>query len=410
LKQPSQKQYRNFCRKLIREKKIKQSWLAEQMGVSESSLSAFLNSEKEARQGPFDEYMTWFREALQRLEEPLEYSKKTFDHEALHSDTYGLASAHYCMQLGQTLTLWYPAVGNGVTPLRLDDVTLNFVAEPSIEFPTRFERLVGKVLAEKRQGKHSFEDGDVITIRDGNYWPPKGKDERLGVELQLGPTKYSALYTLRRDREGRKYLKELIDQWTPDCPFDVMTGQGLGVNVAVLSSDNQMVFGRRGAGLGVRPGQLDVGAVEGFTPRFDLNLGGSARQNIDLSKVIYRALAEEYGLSESKIKNIQILGFGFDLQYSQWNFIASADIDLPAAGIRSRQRSVAAHSHEYRETYHVPFAPKDVFDWLSEEREAVWSCGLATCFYTLVNAFGPEPVFEAADQVTIKPPQGFLWD
>jgi len=156
-----------------------------------------------------------------------------------------------------------------------------------------------------------------------------------------------------------------------------------------------MMFGRRFRNAGARPHELDVGAVEG-PALMDFDAGGHA----DVPDVMLRGVSEEYGVSPNQVTDIKVLGFGYDLQWAQWNFLGLARVDLPARKIRARHRRVAAHGAEYKETIGVPATPHDVFKVLSNELKGTWSCGLATAYYALTHLHGVEEVEKAADQFT----------
>ena len=61
---------------------------------------------------------------------------------------------------------------------------------------------------------------------------------------------------------------------------------------------------------------------------------------------------------------------------------------------------MAVHGAEYRETIAVSAMPNDVFTLLASETRGVWSCGLATAYYTLVHLHGSDKVDDAAEPHT----------
>jgi len=308
---------------------------------------------------------------------------------------HGLESAYHCIEIGENLTLWYRYAGNGMSPISPADISLQFDRSlgETLYLPPKVEQLVRRVLHERDQGKHTFENNPLLTIFGGKAFPPIGIDERDGVELKLGATDYAICYALRRTEEGRRYFRALVNDWTPEEPFDPIIAQGLGVNVAIVSNDEQMIFGRRFENAGARPQELDVGAVEGFALK-DFDAAGHA----EVPDVMVRGVSEEYGISPEQVTDVKVLGFGYDLQWAQWNFLGLARVDVPARKIRRRHRGLAIHGLEYIDTIAVPAMPDEVFAGLSREPKGVWSCGLATAYYTLVHLHGPDAVEKAADR------------
>jgi transcriptional regulator with XRE-family HTH domain len=315
--------------------------------------------------------------------------------QAKYGAVHGLESSYHCIEIGENLTLWYRYAGNGISPISPADISLQFDRSlgETLHLSPRVEQLVRRVLHERDQGRHTFENNPLLTIFGGKAFPPIGIDERDGVELKLGATDYAICYALRRTEEGQRYFRALVNDWTPEDPFDPIIAQGLGVNVAIVSNDEQMIFGRRFENAGARPQELDVGAVEGFALK-DFDAAGQA----EVPDVMVRGVSEEYGISTEQITDIKVLGFGYDLQWAQWNFLGLAWVDVPAQKIRRRHKGLAAHGLEYIDTIAVPATPKEVFEGLSREPKGVWSCGLATAYYALVHLHGADAVEKAADR------------
>jgi len=371
----------------MREAGCTQETMLEKVSMSGGTLSGFLNGVHKKEDT--------VRQHGEEVCAALGCHYKDIVREAKYRGVHGFESAHHAIEIGDNLTLWYRFAGDGVTPIAAGDIHLQFddaLGETLYLSPT-VERLVRQVLHERDQGKHTFENNPLLTIFAGKGFPPKGSDERPSIELKLGATDYAICYALRRTEEGQAYFRELVNDWTPEKPFDPIIAQGLGVNVAVISNDEHMIFGRRFEKAGARPHELDVGAVEGFA-LMDFDTAGQA----EVPDVMVRGVCEEYGISPGQVTEIKVLGFGYDLQWAQWNFLGLAFVDLPARKIRARHKGLAAHGAEYKETTAVPATPEQVFQVLSSESRGGWSCGLATAYYALIHLHGPDAVEQAADR------------
>lgn len=374
-------------KKQIRDEGWTQEKLSHEIGMNLTTLNELLN-------GVSKQEDTVIKNA-KRVCEVLEITFDELLKKVKYGDVHGLESSYHCIEIGENLTLWYRFAGNGMAPISPADISLQLDRSlgETLHLSPRVEQLVRQVLHERDQGKHTFENNPLLTIFSGKAFPPIGIDERDGVELKLGATDYAICYALRRTEEGRKYFRALVNDWTPEKPFDPIIAQGLGVNVAIVSNDEQMIFGRRFENAGARPQELDVGAVEGFALK-DFDAAGRA----EVPDVMVRGVSEEYGISTEQLTDIKVLGFGYDLQWAQWNFLGLARVDVPAQKIRRRHKGLAVHGLEYIDTIAVPATPNEVFEGLSHEPKGVWSCGLATAYYALVHLHGADAVEKAADQ------------
>ncbi|MGD9803876.1 MAG: helix-turn-helix domain-containing protein [Hyphomicrobiaceae bacterium] len=327
-------------------------------------------------------------------------------------DQHGLESAKYCMFIGDSLTLWYSRVGNGIAPIKDQNIDLIYDGRSEVRFPSHLERLVHKVRDEHGKGMHDFDNNSLLTVLSGETSAWKGKDEEFYCKLILGKSDYAALYALRRTEDGKRLLKDYIDKWSPDILFEAATGQGVGVNVVVVTADDCMMLGRRSREVAVRTGQLDVSCVEGFNIKQDVGADAEeSRRRFEPTPIALRAIHEEYGITDDKVRSVSFLNLGFDLQYAQWNLIALAKTSLSSTQVRNRQRSVASQGIEYSDVYAVGCTnPKDVFTFLADDERPVWSCGLAAAFYAQVALHGVSAVEDALQDIKFRDPERFLWD
>jgi len=375
--------------------KVLRTWLAE-TGLSREAAGKAINASAGNIQALVDgeKQLGTTRDQIKRLCAAIAgWDFDVFERLVLYGRQHGLACARYGIVIGKTLTLWYRFAGDGVTPIAPADISVMYHPDhgAGYEPPLFAQQLMAEVLRARDRTGSFFENNTVLTIFEGGSFPPRGEDERPRIDLRLGATPYALNYALRKTDAGRRKMQELMNTWTPDVQLDPLTTLALGVNVATVSADGQMLFGRRYGELGARGGQLDVGAVEGL--RLD---DADADGSVDVPAVMRRGVKEEFGLDYEDIQDVKVLGFGCDLQWAQWNFIGVAEADLPAAQIQARHKTNAPHGQEYKETHRVPATPADVFGFLAREQCGVWSCGLAAAYYALVNRHGVRATNEGA--------------
>lgn len=388
----------------VKKRGLTQGALADELELQPSQLSHFFNhkmSDPKAINRIIDKLIAYFH-----LEKKATYAK------AMHIELHGLESAEHCMYLGDNLSLWYSRIGDGITPIAEKNIDLIFAPDEKVVWPDRMDRIVASVRQDHSGGRLKFTNNPLLTIMSGETSAWKGVGEDFYVKLVFAQTDYAALVALRGTEDGRKLLREYIEGWSPDILFESATGQGVGINVVVVSSDQQLIFGRRSAAVGIRKNQLDVSSVEGLSVEHDIkSQAAGSRHRFDLTPVGFRAIREELGVTENKVGAFSILNFGFDLQYAQWNFIALAQVKLTAREIRNRHRSVASQGVEYRELEWIGCdSSRRVFEFISGKKEPFWSCGLVSVYYSLIHMHGIDAVEDALNGIKFHPPERFIWE
>jgi len=399
--QPTPEQYGRVIRDIIEERGLKHALVADEANMSAGTLSSIVNGKLGNEKA--------IARHINKLCIVLNVDFADLQKRALYEGCYGLASARFGMSLGETLSLWSGVLGDGKTALKNKDVQMSFDRDAEIILPPSIELLVARTLQEQAAGKHTFKNNSVLTIFDASWFPFEGEDERPGINLSLGKTSYALLYALRHTEKGQQFLSETLDDWEPKQEIDPVLGQGLGVSVAILSNDGHFIFGRRFSKIGARAEEIDTGAVEGLGLMDVVDNNNTGIGNIDIQAVMERAANEEFGITNSKIKSLKILGFGFDIGWSQWNFIGLCETDLTGKEIQARHRSVASQRAEYKETHAVKSDPDILFNWLADEPRAIWSCGLGTIFYAMVHLHGIDKVEDALRGLSFKISHNLVW-
>ena len=226
------------------------------------------------------------------------------------------------------------------------------------------------------------------------------KDENLELVLTLRPTDH---YTFRatvlsldtplRDLSGEYTLREkyLKDHY-PSKPVEFLA-TGLGINVAVISKDEKVLFAMRDESVRCRAGELDGSIAEGVDPMQDHAINSPGP---DFYRTAARGVEEELGVEISQ-SDIKFLGFGVDMDYYQWNLIGVVYVDKSADEIlRDRTRGTKG-KWENRKVFSVHSDPRTVFEFLKDKK--IWSTGLVTIYWALVHKHGKNKVKDSADLV-----------
>jgi hypothetical protein len=182
-----------------------------------------------------------------------------------------------------------------------------------------------------------------------------------------------------------KYLADF--DWTHPVPE---MSSSFGVNVAVVTNDNQLVVCQRSQVVGSRPGAFAVSANEGLTG-FD----AAGRSAPSLHECARRAVMEELGITPTSRENYHLLAIGLDTQLHQWGCYGFVQLeqcsydqlqDIATRGVPDKwenQRMLA-----------VPFAPERVLPFiLDPTRRNKWAPGAPLAFHlALVHVFGRKRV------------------
>ncbi|OYU47327.1 MAG: hypothetical protein CFE31_17585 [Rhizobiales bacterium PAR1] len=383
----------------IQRQNVNQLDLANSIGKAVSSLNSFLTG-KIKKESIFDEYV---KDTQAFLFPDLRSADEFYDL-IIKKIIGGIPGVRHCLSFGETQTLWYPAFSTwerdkegraNEYQFELDLDVLHL--DPELKEAAELTR------SKIESGEYKIQNGELLHIKQAIWWPPTEPEERIELKAKLVPHEYALFYTLTTAEHGRALRKKRLQQWQKGQIIPELS-PGLGINIGIQSSDGAFILGRRSGSHGPRRGQIDVGAVEGFDLDRDILDRGLPRrtgERFDIEKIAYRALSEEFGISEKAISSIKYLGFGYDLQYCQWNVIALASVELPAEKI-VRKNKYAPHGQEFLELYPIYGGAAEVFRALSRELEQVWSCGLAVAYFSLLNMYGEDAVELAVEGLDLR--------
>lgn len=373
--------------------------LADELGIQQSTLSKFLNGRFRNKRS-FQLVLEKVIELVGlKLDDDLRRRVKYVRH-------HGYAAGTDCVHFGATQTLFFASVGlsGAGEGLSLDHVSVEYLPRTLLNPDAELDAMVDRTRKEWSAGlqQRPRQLDDLLTLLSSDvadaFVLPDLK-EAAGLALQFGVSNYDIFYTLRVPAYGRDLLRKRLREWTPDKPMSPHLSQGVGVNICIMTGDNNVVIGHRKKDKpGPRPGQLEVGACEGL--RIDDLNGGSIISgglgNLDVRRVFQRALLEEFGLSPADISTIDLTGFGYDLEYGQWNLIGRAVTALTLDEIRSTRHSTRARDKYEVRIMDTPRGTRELFEWIYNRQEPLWSCGLVCLYFALVLRDGHDAVCTAA--------------
>ncbi|WNI23644.1 hypothetical protein [Streptomyces sp. ITFR-16] len=225
-------------------------------------------------------------------------------------------------------------------------------------------------------------------------------DERPEVRLRLRPTDYytflAAQQLDRRLDDGTTPRSRYLD---PDGPLGApaFLQCSFGVNVAVVTADDQLVVTRRSDRVRMAPGAWNSSVNEGLAGPMD-SAGGSAP---DLYDVARRGMREELSVEPGEY-TLELLAFVLDVGRQQWGAHFCARLtELTRDELRARMSRGVADRWEAQTIDYVPFRPADVIRYLlSPGRVERWAPVAPSLFHlALVRVHGRAPVERAVARI-----------
>ena len=382
-----------------------QTDLVEATKMSPGQVSKFVNYKEVAQFEPTLD-KAW------RLAKAMKCTKAEFEALVRDLTSYGLKHGHRCLRVGSTPTLWWHMTGLVDGSPAIDCHNIEVRWDPSIAFEPNeaLEELARG--ARKNPGKHkAYLDNPRLAVAAADWGGSRGRDRRPWITLRTYPVPYVYPFALRQPGRGRQYIRERMQQWRPDGPLQPDTSLSIGVHVALSTRDGRFILAQRSELVGLRKGELEVGAVEGLSFQedvIDAGLQETSAGRIDLERVVNRALKDEYGIDKERVKEVVFLGAGFDLQYAQWNVLALANLACSGDDVIEAQKT-APDSFEHSNVWAVPETPRDVFEAMHRKDEAIWSSGIVLAYLSLVQNFTRDEVDAAARGMDLMHVRKHLW-
>jgi hypothetical protein len=336
------------------------------------------------------------RNRLRRMEKKRMRSRGKSEADKLASGVQGRDAT---FSFGPLRTTILVVDGNGETPYRPRNIQVR-VENKAVSLPPEL-RAIRKQIERREDRKR--EAGSQYLWNGLNFAVDSFSVTRTGLteesEVSLG-LKLSDYYTFLAAKESLdkyvpKYGKTVREQylepfyWSRPVSF---LSSSFGVNISVVTADDQLVVCRRSEVVGSRPLEYTVSANEGLSRGID-DQGGVHVP--DLYACGYRALDEELGVEKWDVDKLEILAFVVDLQLHQWGCLGWARLsDMTYSELRERHVRAAKDRFENIELDSVPFTPRAVADYVLEpNRRAYWYGGAPVSFYlALVLNFGRRSV------------------
>ncbi|MEU3250268.1 translation initiation factor 2 [Streptomyces sp. NPDC006997] len=307
--------------------------------------------------------------------------------------------------------------GDGTRPIREEDVRVRYRRQ-RVEFPE-----------EIGSWRHAIEEEELRNEALG--LPHRWNNERFAVEritvsrnhlaeepvvtLTLQDADYYDFLTtslnLERKQKNGLTLREQYLEGEDPALAPTWMNCSFGINVALETGrDGKMLFSRRSAQVaGPNSSRWNSSANEGMARQHDLPADGSP---ISLHAVARRALFEELAVHATDRLDLELLGFGLDLNNHQWaGFFRAVLPDLDEKTLRLRWTRGVTDKWEHDRFEFVDADPDSVLGFVADEPPERWTpCAPALFYLALVRGAvrraGDDPAarfeVETAEQRVIK--------
>lgn len=185
---------------------------------------------------------------------------------------------------------------------------------------------------------------------------------------------------------------------TPDKIEHDYLFHSLGINLAVVTSDDKLVVTRRSDDLTMLPGVLNSSVDEAISRQLDL----AEDRSLDLYYTAYRGLQEELGIKRDDVEELLLTSVGYSMKWCQHGVLGhsvlkinSSEVSrrLPLAKdgafeIAKKTRSDAVpNEQEGLCVFFLENSPKGLAEFLAGRTERITSWALCT-FITALISFG----------------------
>ncbi|BCJ67455.1 hypothetical protein [Polymorphospora rubra] len=305
-------------------------------------------------------------------------------------------------RLGPLKTSLIVLEGDGQHAIKKQNVHIS-VERRDVELPPEIAGWRAEIEAEQNANRDA---GRLFRWNGPNYAISNFVISRLGIEEEpviyinlQNSDYYTFLATQQLDRtmaDGStprtKYIHS-SDVWNLP-PFMCSS---FGLNVAVVTADEQLIFSRRSSIVGSSPGLWNSSANEALSRTLD----AMGRSSPNLHEVARRGVAEELSI-EPHEHRIELLAFHIDAATCQWgaSFVAFLS-HLTAEELVERISRGAPDKWEHEELDFTPFAPESVISYLlRDDRINQWAASAPGLFYmSLIRRFGKIRVERALTKV-----------
>jgi transcriptional regulator with XRE-family HTH domain len=302
-----------------------------------------------------------------------------------------------CFSFGKLETTWKTLDGDGkglYLPQHIHSHYLPFAKELPKELQDRRDKIQREQERKREQGLPFFWNGEIYLL-DRFVIGREPVNENMTLDLWFRPSDfYTFLATnmsLKEPELREKYLANV--DWREAVPY---FSHSFGVSLAVITSDEYVIFTQRGKNVVSLPGSYETGVVEGLSRPIDRSANGEAP---DVYRCACRGLAEELGLDESidfSVSDITFLSFGVDTRYSLHGLTGMIKVKTSIEKLMLRWKNGVKDKFENQKLFPIPFTPKDVVAFAYSHQP--FAPG-PTLYYALIHEFGLTMVEDAFDQL-----------
>jgi 8-oxo-dGTP pyrophosphatase MutT (NUDIX family) len=236
-------------------------------------------------------------------------------------------------------------------------------------------------------------------------------DRSQGEEAKILKFEYAQSPGYVHQRAASEVYRRLEPSARAELTLEPLTtmepffSNSLGIILAVITGDSQLVFVERGGSTAVNRERIVCGVVEGLTIQ-DLHQG-----SIDPYQAANRALNEELGinLEPAEFGAIKITACIFNDEFHEWNLLGYVDLRPLGAKYTSqtlveyKSTAMAHDSWEVRDLVFLEFEPEKVSGYLLAFDDRVVNYAKVAAVLALMCAFGRPSDVAAAFAIAVGP-------
>ncbi len=279
--------------------------------------------------------------------------------------------------------------GNGIKEIADQNIKVHVIESLPYELSEEMVSLVNTTTANLSRHQNNGEtvpwDGKVLSLYKYNITRTADEEEPV-IELSMAKCNYYTANPMIKNAHIDFLSKRIDDFLDNNCGGIYTIPNAFGICLCVVTEDNKVVFTVRSDNSGLRPGESDVSVVEGLNPYHDLNSGGLRA----FSEICKRAIREEIGDIEDDKIEIHLLGLVFDRDYSQWNIVGKASIDMTQNEIIARRNTGALGKWELKKLEFVDYKISDTIEYLFKHE--MWDMGIVTTYFTLAHKYSKDRI------------------
>ncbi len=225
----------------------------------------------------------------------------------------------------------------------------------------------------KEASKGRIYDTPRLALRDASLFRggQSRHDSQQGLRLEFARVSYvdqRAATTVFREVLNDNGRREILSRSESDGKIDQTFSNCFGVTLAIITSDDKILFAKRSHRVAVNAGRFVCGVVEGMGDQ------DFAHDKPDPFQTALRGLHEEFGivLSRQEAELVRLTALVLDEDYYEWGMIGSVDFrgqDDQKFHSRKLMENLAIaearDKFETDDTCAIPFRPDEIAIFLS---------------------------------------------